>query len=378
MELFGSTRTSAPLRGAALCLGGLLWFALAPAAHAQAINCYGDWSGNGSARLVNYPITINESANTPIGTVLARVTLSNNIGQTYSCKRTAYDIRTNVLGVFANSVNSPAPVPGHSYTWYWPKYSYSSPERTHVGYRLRYNGTLVKCCGQSPDDNSYHRIATYSSEFSGRGSLPGTLELEIIKVANTPDGASLSSYHYVGGIDFYQPGAHKNYLTYYSITLTYKPPPVAPTCAVSNWTRDVPLGQHPASDLTDADGITPYQNFNIVLNCSGGSGGGQRRVYVTLTDNNQPANRSNVLSLTGDSTAQGVGIRIERSSGGNFTPVSFGADSASIGNAGQWQHGTTTGGTVTIPLRAAMIRTGTGTVTPGLVRGRATFTMAYN
>lgn len=376
MELFGSIRTSAPLRGAALCLGGLFWFALASAAHAQAIDCRGDYSGNASPRVVNYPVTITENANTPIGTVLGRVTLSNNIGQTYSCRRTAYDIRANVMGVFAAAVNSPGAVPGHTYTWYWPQPGTLAP--THIGYRLRYNGTLVKGYGQYPDDNSYHRIATYTSEFSGRGSIPGTFELEFVKVANTPTAPILSTYHSVGGIDFYHPGVAQHYLTYYSISLTYVPPPVAPTCAVSNWTRDVPLGQHPTSDLTDANGITPYQNFNIVLNCSGGSGGGQRRIYVTMTDNNQPANRSNVLSLASGSTAQGVGIRIERSSGGNFTPVSFGADSASIGNAGQWQHGTTTGGTVTIPLRAAMIRTGTGTVTPGLVRGRATFTMAYN
>lgn len=109
-------------------------------------------------------------------------------------------------------------------------------------------------------------------------------------------------------------------------------------------------------------GLSP---FTIGLSCGIGS-----TVYVTMTDNTFPANRSTDLSLTAASTASGVKVQLLNALG----RISYGADSAATGNTNQWLIGpsaTTTG----ILLFAQYVRT--GTVVPGSVGAVATFTMSY-
>ncbi|HVE10416.1 MAG TPA: fimbrial protein [Paraburkholderia sp.] len=96
------------------------------------------------------------------------------------------------------------------------------------------------------------------------------------------------------------------------------------------------------------------------------------RVFVTLTDNTNPTNTSNTLTLKPDSTAQGVGLQILNEAG----PVSFGSDSAAAGNTNQWFAGTSNSGTVLIPLVVRYVQTA-AQVRPGGVKGVATFTMSY-
>lgn len=98
-------------------------------------------------------------------------------------------------------------------------------------------------------------------------------------------------------------------------------------------------------------------------------GGGT--VYITLTDATTPANRTDLLTLTGSSTAGGVGIRIRNSS---RAAVSFGPDSPVAGNTNQWLVGPSDS-TTSVPMSAEYVAT--GSVTPGTVRALATFTMSY-
>ncbi|MBP0592723.1 type 1 fimbrial protein [Paraburkholderia sp. LEh10] len=113
--------------------------------------------------------------------------------------------------------------------------------------------------------------------------------------------------------------------------------------------------------------VTASQAFQLSLACASGA-----KVLITLTDSVNPANRTNTLTLSNDSTAQGVGIQVLNSAG---TAVSFGADSAAPGNTNQWVIGDSPDGTLQVPLSARYVRT--GTVSSGSVKALATFTMSY-
>ena len=94
-------------------------------------------------------------------------------------------------------------------------------------------------------------------------------------------------------------------------------------------------------------------------------------MHITLTDSTTAGNRSDLLTLTNDSTARGVGIRIRNPS---HAPVHFGPDSSARGTPNQWRVGRSERA-MQIPLSAEYVST--GPVTPGTVRALATFTLSY-
>ncbi|MDN7632385.1 fimbrial protein [Burkholderia cepacia] len=137
------------------------------------------------------------------------------------------------------------------------------------------------------------------------------------------------------------------------------------TCTVTTPSVNVPLQPIAASKL-NAVGVTAGdKEFNIGLNCKSGS-----KVYVTLTDLTDQSNTGNQLTLTPDSSAKGVKLRILR----NGQPVGYGPDSIAVGNTNQWLVGPSAT-TTSIPLSAQYIAT--GQVSGGTVKGVATFTMSY-
>lgn len=148
--------------------------------------------------------------------------------------------------------------------------------------------------------------------------------------------------------------------------------PNIPTCTVATPSISVPLGSPKLSDFTQVGYTSHSEPFNISLTCAGGDDGKVTDVYITLTDQTNPANISDTLTLTPDSTANGVGIQVLNGS----TVVSYGPDSSVVGNTNQWQAGSTGNGTFTIPLTARYIQIAPA-VTPGRANGRATFTMSY-
>jgi type 1 fimbria pilin len=136
------------------------------------------------------------------------------------------------------------------------------------------------------------------------------------------------------------------------------------TCSVTTTSVDVPLRTAFPSNLnTGSTGATP---FSLGVNCTQGV-----TVKITLTDASNVSNTSTILGLAAGSTATGVGLQILNGS----KPVAYGPDSAVQGNVNQWTVGTSAGGPMTIPLTAQFVRT--GAVTPGTVKGTATFTMSY-
>ncbi|AZD74462.1 fimbrial protein [Pseudomonas chlororaphis] len=136
------------------------------------------------------------------------------------------------------------------------------------------------------------------------------------------------------------------------------------TCSIATPSIPVGLKSVTASELRDA-GVAGDTPFTIGLTCPENI-----RLYATLTDGSAPGNTSDQLSLAPGSTASGVGLRILR----DGTPLAFGPDSSTPGNTNQWFVGMSSG-SVQIPLTAQYIST--GTVTPGTVKGVATFTMSY-
>ncbi|WP_248749740.1 fimbrial protein [Pseudomonas sp. MWU15-20650] len=147
--------------------------------------------------------------------------------------------------------------------------------------------------------------------------------------------------------------------------------PLKPTCTVSTPSISMPLGAVASRDFKGPGSHAGSVTQSITLNCSGASGG-TLDVWITLTDQTSPANRSHWLSLTRDSTARGVALQLLAGS----QLVSYGPDSSAIGNPNQWQVGSTGNGTVKIPLSARYVQT-EKTITPGTANGLASFTLSY-
>ncbi|MBU9128886.1 fimbrial protein [Burkholderia multivorans] len=138
------------------------------------------------------------------------------------------------------------------------------------------------------------------------------------------------------------------------------------SCRATLPATTVPLNPVWVSQLPTAGATAGDKPFNVGLSCSPGT-----NVYVSLTDLTNPGNTSDQLTLTPDSTASGVKLRLLTQNG---TPASFGSDSAPSGNPNRWYLGAS--GTLTsIPLTAQYIATGPAKA--GSVKGLASFTLSY-
>jgi type 1 fimbria pilin len=145
------------------------------------------------------------------------------------------------------------------------------------------------------------------------------------------------------------------------------------TCSVSTGSRNisVAMGTVNRGAFSTIGSTAGGGNFTVRLdNCAVGL-----NLFMTFTDGNSPTNTSDVLTLTpGTSSAKGVGIRITRQD--NSQRVSYGADSALPGNAGQMSFGTTTGATRDLAFSAAYVQT-QSFITGGAANAIATITMSY-
>jgi type 1 fimbria pilin len=145
---------------------------------------------------------------------------------------------------------------------------------------------------------------------------------------------------------------------------------VSPTCSTNNVTVTLPtVSANALTTVGQTVGTTP---FAIHVVCPGGT---STKVFMTMTDATTPGNRTSDLSLGPTSTATGVTVRI---SGRNGYAISYGPDSAVVGNPNQFNVSNrepTDGGTFDLNLVAAYVST--GAITPGSVKAVATFTMSY-
>lgn len=286
----------------------------------------------------------------PIGTVLftqsAPVTMVGD--GTYSC----------------SNPRSPAIDSPHQYegtTGSQAAYNTYKTAISGVGIRFKWGGVL---------NNSYFPSPPRQLRISGK-FLPAStpLTVELVKIGPITAGGAISGEVARG---FFPEFAFQtiSYRTTGELIVT----PQVPTCKVTTPSVVVNLGNRiPMKIFTGVGATSPAQSFNIDLLCSGGSTSTPTtNVYTTLTDQTNPGNFSNILSLTSNSTAKGLGIQV--SSG--TTVIQYGADSSAAGNRNQWRAGSASNGTFTISLTGRYIQIAP-MVTPGSANGRATFTMSY-
>lgn len=141
---------------------------------------------------------------------------------------------------------------------------------------------------------------------------------------------------------------------------------------------NVPMGTWQKREFNGKNSTTPAQNFAITLSsCIAGSGypsngggvfdGNYANVQLDGSRTSTILDAANgVLSLSSDSTAQGVAIQILQSNG---TPMNLGQPV---------RLNRIIDGTTTVPLRARYIQTGDGpTPEPGTANGHASFSVTY-
>ncbi|QKJ58869.2 fimbrial protein [Serratia fonticola] len=160
-------------------------------------------------------------------------------------------------------------------------------------------------------------------------------------------------------------------LYYNGVTITV----TGSTCAINSGDENK-MVTLPAVSTSGFQGIgstsSENQSFTIGLNCQAGIA-----LYATMTDITAPGNTSNVLSLAGSSTADGVGLQIFAN--GATTPVSFGPASSAKGNLNQWYVGGSSSSVATnytIPFIAQYVKTAT-TLVPGTVNAVSTIIFSY-
>jgi type 1 fimbria pilin len=150
-------------------------------------------------------------------------------------------------------------------------------------------------------------------------------------------------------------------------TLTGSTSVTGNTCSVITPALFFSLPRAPSRDLANVGDTTGDTLVPLGLKCPAGI-----KVYITITDAVDPANRSTMLSLAPGSSASGVAVEILNGS----EPIAFGPDSSAAGTVSQWSAGTSAGGVMQIPLAARYVRT-PAPLAPGTVDAKATFTMSY-
>ena len=141
-------------------------------------------------------------------------------------------------------------------------------------------------------------------------------------------------------------------------------PPRKPTCLVSTPSLAMRLGEVSIRQFDGIGSVAGSTTQAISLECSGGTGAALD-VSVTLTDQSNPSNRSDRLSLAAGSTASGVALQLLHNN-----------QLLSYGDPNGWLAGSTDNGVFQIPLTARYIQT-ERLIRPGTANGLATFTMSY-
>jgi len=139
-------------------------------------------------------------------------------------------------------------------------------------------------------------------------------------------------------------------------------------CTVSTTQADVKLGTLDVRTLPSPGSVSASGTFNVSLTCDE-----KVAVNAVMTDQTTPANTSSVVTLTGDSTASGVGVQFFYNGTG---PLMMGPDNPSEGTTNQFYIKTTTSAqTLTLPFQARFVRT--GDLTPGTAKALASITFSY-
>lgn len=140
-------------------------------------------------------------------------------------------------------------------------------------------------------------------------------------------------------------------------------------CTVNTKSANVDLGTLDIRTLSTVGSTSPSGAFNVTLTCDQNIA-----VNAVMTDQTTPSNSSSVVTLTGDSTASGVGVQFFYNGIG---PLSMGPDSTADGTLNQFFIQTTSSANqvLSLPFQAQYIRT--GDLVPGTANALASITFSY-
>ncbi len=296
------------------------------------------------------PSSVTVPRDAPIGSVIASVRYTYSFNQ------------SNPVGVYCTTGTTVENTSGSG------KLSTNGVIPTEVngiGYRLR-----LESDGYVPDTGSYQvPVSVFNTPSrcgypaSGRCFIYlGTpVVLELVKMGEVPANATVK-----GGLLFTQ---RLGGITASTVTLTTPEVRVAAqSCAVTTRDVSVKFGKVNMRELPEMNSVSREQALGITIDCRGVSS----KLAVTFTDASNTSNRSNVLSLTSGSSAEGFGIQIL--SAGN--PIRFGPDSPVAGNPNQVLIGEVNNTVYTAPFTARYIRTASA-AKAGTANGAASFTVSY-
>lgn len=116
---------------------------------------------------------------------------------------------------------------------------------------------------------------------------------------------------------------------------------------------------------------SPMGQFSIGIQCDGGIS-----VRATMTDVSNPTNTSDILRLSGESKASGIGLKLYR--GGQPAAVKFGPDSSAAGTTNQWLVGNSSsvGSVFSLPFAVRYVKTAPN-VQAGPFRAASSITFSY-
>lgn len=233
-----------------------------------------------------------------------------------------------------------------------------APGNTGIGFRVRNgSGTVVTA---QPYGAGRWAFDLGAAPDAG-ATLVGTFELVKIATAVQSGAHTISLELSVDQWEYAnQNGAGS------MLTLSYAVAAV-PTCTATVPSMQVHLPTVSRSSLSSLNATSARTQFNLGLSCEANAA-----PTVVLSDSTNPANGTDRLSLTADSTASGVALQL-LSAG---QPVVFSASGSPGSGTAIKPPSSASAGQLAVPLEVQYIRN-SATLSPGTVKAIAMFTLSY-
>lgn len=335
----------------------------------QATSSHADCSGSYSTSSnIQLSLTV-PGPNAPLITPLSPW-VASTVGIFYGCKAN----EPLIIGISAGTRFTGSyftdPADGKVYPIY-VYYSSTLPEA--VGYITGagpVGGTMQPALQQGGSNIPAGTMNEFNTNADATGQAYATYKVRAIRIAALQNTNSINGMGYTYFVPFWRKPTDATFSNNYSRFNAPNPAAtftnsIFQTCSVLSSNLQVTLPKVDAIQLNSINSTTGNTAFNLPLYCPS-----PVNLFMTITDKSNPGQISNIISLTSDSSAKGVGIQIQR----NGQPVYMGPDSSVANNTNQFQVGSTSG-TVNLPFSANYIRT--GTITAGSVKAITTFTLSY-
>jgi type 1 fimbria pilin len=233
-----------------------------------------------------------------------------------------------------------------------------------VGFRIRNTAGAILV----PFGYSSGSAVDVGPSQNGPNVLQGIFEL--VKIGDTtPGSAGFGMFGTVPSREYANGGNAPRSTINFQYTILNSS---VPSCSVT--TKDVAVSM-PYMKTTALQGVgatvgtTP---LNLGLQCEANA-----NPSISFTDSASPSNQTNTLTLAPGSTATGLGIQLlYQTAPVMFGPAAYMYTTSNMPTTNSLALGSMSGAQ-TVPLQARYIQT-SATVTPGLIRAVATFTMTYN